>query len=61
VALEAATGQTVRQLGVQLEWFRGYYNTERPHRALGRRTPLEAFEARLKAAPPKARSTPFWN
>lgn len=46
--------RTVRQLGVQLEWFRGYYNTERPHRALGRRTPLEAFEARPKAAPPKA-------
>lgn len=27
------------------------YNAQRPHRALGRRTPLEAFEARPKAAP----------
>jgi hypothetical protein len=34
-----------------LDWFRGYYNTERPHRAIGRRTPQEAFEARPKAAP----------
>ncbi|MGH2663380.1 MAG: hypothetical protein ACRDH8_11365 [Actinomycetota bacterium] len=30
---------------------RRYYNTRRPHRALGRRTPLEAFEARPKAGP----------
>ncbi len=45
----AATG--LRELGAQLEWFRGYYNTERPHRALGRRTPQEAFEARPTALP----------
>jgi hypothetical protein len=28
-----------------------YHNSERPHRALGRRTPKEAFEARPKAGP----------
>jgi hypothetical protein len=43
--------RTLRDLGAQLEWFRGYYNTERPHRSLGRRTPQEAFEARPKALP----------
>jgi hypothetical protein len=33
----------------QLDRFGAYYNTQRPHRALGRHTPLEAFEARPKA------------
>jgi transposase InsO family protein len=40
-----------RELGARIEWFRRYYNTERPHRALGRRTPEEAFGARPKAGP----------
>ena len=35
----------------QLNRFRRYYNTIRPHRALGRRTPAEAYAARPKAAP----------
>jgi hypothetical protein len=35
----------------QLDWFRRYYNEQRPHRALRRRTPMEAFEARPKARP----------
>ncbi len=43
--------ETVEDLQERLDWFRGYYNTERPHRALGRRTPKEAFEARPKAGP----------
>ena len=30
---------------------RDYYNTRRPHRAVGRRTPAAAFEARARAAP----------
>jgi transposase InsO family protein len=38
-------------LQLQLDAYRAYYNTERPHRALGHRTPLQAFEARLKAGP----------
>jgi transposase InsO family protein len=37
----------------KLDWFRGYYNTQRPHRAIGRQTPQEAFQAR-PAATPKA-------
>lgn len=35
----------------QLDRFRRYYNSERPHRALGRRTPAEAYLARPKATP----------
>jgi transposase InsO family protein len=41
----------VGELQAQLDRFRTYYNAERPHRALRRRTPLEAFEARPKATP----------
>jgi transposase InsO family protein len=42
---------TVRQLQVLLDEFRGYYNQVRPHRALGRRTPAQAYSARPKAVP----------
>ena len=37
----------------QLDRFQRYYNTVRPHRALGRRTPVQAYNARSKAAPAK--------
>jgi transposase InsO family protein len=42
------------QLQAQLDRFRTYYNTVRPHRAIGRRTPAQAFAARTKAVPKKA-------
>jgi transposase InsO family protein len=42
---------TLLQLQVQLDAFVGYYNEVRPHRAINRRTPIEAFSARLKAVP----------
>jgi transposase InsO family protein len=42
---------SVTALQAQLDRFRTYYNTVRPHRALGRRTPTEAFAARTKATP----------
>jgi len=38
-------------LQLQLDAFRRYYNSERPHRALRGRTPMVAFRARLKARP----------
>jgi transposase InsO family protein len=38
------------QLQRQLDTFRAYYNTARPHRALHRRTPAQAYQARPKAA-----------
>lgn len=42
---------TVGELQAQLDLFRDYYNTVRPHRALGRRTPAAAFAVRPKATP----------
>jgi transposase InsO family protein len=42
---------TIAELQAQLDWFTRYYNTQRPHRALGRRTPATAWAARPKAAP----------
>lgn len=40
-------------LQLQLDTYRPYYNQHRPHRALGGRTPLVAFTARIKARPAK--------
>ena len=42
---------SVEALQAQLDRFRSYYNEVRPHRAIGRRTPVEAFAARPKASP----------
>ncbi|NEG54189.1 integrase core domain-containing protein, partial [Bifidobacterium platyrrhinorum] len=39
------------ELNRQLDGFRREYNEERPHRALGRHTPKEAYEAKGKAGP----------
>jgi len=43
--------RTIAELQSQLDRFRTYYNEVRPHRAIGRRTPAEAFAARPKAVP----------
>jgi transposase InsO family protein len=48
-ALPAA--ETVTELQQQIDAFLVYYNSVRPHRALRRRTPLEAFDDRPKAFP----------
>lgn len=42
---------TLAELQGQLDAFAHYYNTTRPHRALGGRTPLQAYSARIKARP----------
>lgn len=42
---------TIRALQARLDRFAAYYNTVRPHRALGRRTPAQAYAARPKAIP----------
>jgi transposase InsO family protein len=42
---------TVSGLQAQLDDFTSYYNTGRPHRATGRRTPLAAWNARPRAIP----------
>jgi transposase InsO family protein len=45
------SAKTIRALQHQLDQFAGYYNTVRPHRALARRTPPQAYAARPKAIP----------
>jgi len=44
---------TITGLQRQLDHFVRYYNTTRPHRALARRTPTQAYTARPKATPAK--------
>lgn len=46
----AASG--LAELQAVIDRFVAYYNEQRPHRALGRRTPREVFDAKLKARPP---------
>jgi transposase InsO family protein len=43
--------RSIEELQAQLDAFRAYYNEVRPHRAIGRRTPAEAFATRPKASP----------
>ena len=49
--LDSSRQCTVTELKEQLEAFRHYYNHIRPHRALGRRTPLQAYSGRTNARP----------
>jgi transposase InsO family protein len=51
---------TVAELNDQLKKFRHIYNHERPHRALNRRTPAQAYTATPKAAPAEARQGAHW-
>ena len=44
-----APAMTLAELQGQLDAFAHYYNAIRPHRALGGRTPLQAYSARVKA------------
>ncbi|HWC40047.1 MAG TPA: IS481 family transposase [Acidimicrobiales bacterium] len=43
--------ETKKQLQGQLDRFVAYYNEVRPHRGIGRRTPMAVFSAREKAYP----------
>ena len=40
-----------KQLQRQLDRFVEYYNEERPHRGIGRKTPASVYDAREKAVP----------
>src|SRR5215472_8160072 len=42
---------TLTGLQAQLDAFAAYYNTQRPHRGIGRQTPQAAWTARPRAAP----------
>lgn len=43
--------ETIAELQAILEIFQSWYNTDRPHRAINRRTPQEAYTALPKATP----------
>ena len=45
--------ETKKQQVGQLNRFARYYNTERPHRGIGRRTPITAFAAGEEVGPIK--------
>ena len=49
-----AEPESLAHLQLQLDAFGTYYNQQRPHRALGGRSPLVAFNARIKAGPATA-------
>jgi transposase InsO family protein len=51
---------TIAELQHQLDDFRAYYNTMRPHRAVARRTPLQAFNTRPKAFPTAYKIPPHY-
>ncbi|MDP9281614.1 MAG: IS481 family transposase [Chloroflexota bacterium] len=46
-------------LQLQIERFVTYYNEQRPHRALGRATPREVYDAKVKARPTARVETHF--
>lgn len=52
--------ESLAQLQRQLDRFRRYYNNIRPHRAIDRRTPAEAYAARPKAQPTGAKIQPHY-
>jgi transposase InsO family protein len=51
LARQDPAATTTAGLQAQLEEFTTYYNTRRPHRAIGRRTPAAAWHARPRAIP----------
>ncbi|WP_453984017.1 integrase core domain-containing protein [Brevibacterium casei] len=51
---------TVEELNAQLQRFMLIYNTQRPHRAIGRRTPDEAYYATPKAEPVAELDSQVW-
>ncbi|WP_354502286.1 IS481 family transposase [Mycetocola sp. 2940] len=51
---------TIAQLNSQLATFQHIYNDERPHRALHRRTPAEAYQALPKAEPQLRSGNEHW-
>ncbi len=50
------TARTLPELQSQLDEFRDHYNERRPHRALRRRTPSQAYAAKPKALPATGQS-----
>ena len=52
--------RTLSELQGQLDAFAHHYNAIRPHRALGGRTPLQAYSSRVKARPAGAAPSTYF-
>jgi len=55
-----APARTLAELQQKLDAFAHYYNAIRPHRALGGRTPLQAYSSRVKARPAGAAKSSYF-
>jgi hypothetical protein len=51
--------RSLSELQERIDTFTTYYNDVRPHRAKGRRTPAEAYGARIKASPKGTPAAPY--
>jgi transposase InsO family protein len=51
--LSKPRAENLNQLQLQLDEFRELYNNQRPHKALGMKTPQEAYQKTIKATPNK--------
>lgn len=58
--LAAHPAATINELQATLDTFRNYYNRQRPHRALGRRTPEFGYYLIPKAAPTAPDDPGLW-
>jgi Integrase core domain len=45
------SARSLPELQAQIDRFVTYYNESRPHRGIGRKTPVEVFDAKIKAHP----------
>ena len=53
--MQQPPAKTIAELQIQLDQFRHIYNTARPYRALGMKTPQESYLATIKATPHQAK------
>ena len=58
--LTARPTATIEELQAVLDAFREYYNTQRPHRSINRRTPAFAYELIPKASPTAPNDPNLW-
>jgi hypothetical protein len=59
LSLPAQFAQSTERIQDQLDAFAHYDNHIRPHRAIGRRAPLQAYSARVKARPAGATAATY--
>lgn len=58
--LKARPATTISEIQTNLDTFRDYYNTVRPHRGIGRKTPEFAYQLIPKATPTPPEDPDIW-